>query len=118
MSRKARRHGGGGRTGQHHTKTPRLRSYTQSPAGPVTIMRADGTTEIQAPDKAVRDVPKPHKRAAPEKQSLRTPTMKEMLTVDCRFVRCASRGAVHAPAGSPWACRDLPGRQWPKCSSG
>ena len=50
MSRKAKRHSSGGRTGQHHRKTPSgLRSFEVPPAGPTTITRADGTTEVQPP---------------------------------------------------------------------
>lgn len=47
MSRKSGRHGGGGRTGQHHRKTPTLGSYSVPPASEVTITRPDGTVEIE-----------------------------------------------------------------------
>lgn len=46
MSQRTGRHGGGGRTGQHHRKTPQLRSYDVPPASDVTVSRPDGTEEI------------------------------------------------------------------------
>src|ERR1041385_4709473 len=41
-----RRIGRGGRKGQTHTATPKLRSYSVPPASEVTVIRGDGTTEI------------------------------------------------------------------------
>ena len=87
MSRRARRHGSGGRTGQHYSATPNLRSYSTPPAGPVTVTRADGTVETEAPKKAVCSVPQPrrkNKRSAGSKPNPPPmPTMKQLLTVDC-----------------------------------
>lgn len=84
MSRRARRHGSGGRTGQHYSAAPNLRSYSQPPAGPVTITRADGTVEVQTPQKPVRDVPKPRaKKPKAGPKPLPMPTMKQLLTVEC-----------------------------------
>lgn len=83
MSHRARCHGSGGRTGQHYSATPNLRSYSQPPAGPVTITRPDGTVEVQTPQKAVRDVPTPRRKkpkAGPK--PLPMPTMKQA-TVEC-----------------------------------
>lgn len=98
MSRRARRHGGGGRTGQRYNATPNLKSYTRPPAGPVTITRPDGTVEVQAPVKAVRDVPKPRRRkAASGPKPLPMPTMKQLLTVDCP--------SCGRPAGQPCTIR-------------
>lgn len=85
MSQRACRNGSGGRTGQHHNATPTLRSYSQPPAGPVTITRPDGTVEVEASQKTVRDVakPKPRRKTSPQKKPLRLPTLKQLLTVDC-----------------------------------
>ncbi|MFI5990222.1 hypothetical protein ACIBAC_00010 [Streptomyces sp. NPDC051362] len=85
MSRRTRRHGSGGRTGQHFSATPNLPSYSQPPAGPVTVTRADGTVDVQAPQKAVRSVPKPRRKKpqAAGPKPLRMPTMKQLLTVEC-----------------------------------
>ncbi|MFH8392187.1 hypothetical protein [Streptomyces sp. NPDC018036] len=87
MSRRARRHGSGGRTGQHYNATPDLRSYSTPPAGPVTVTRADGTVETETPKKAVRSVPQPrrkNKRTVGSKPSPPPmPTMRQLLTVDC-----------------------------------
>ncbi|MEV5440501.1 hypothetical protein AB0K80_31520 [Streptomyces sp. NPDC052682] len=84
MSRRARRHGSGDRTGQHHNAAPALRSYSQPPAGPVTITRPDGTVEVEAPQKAVRDVPKkPRRKALGQKKPPPLPTMEQLLTVEC-----------------------------------
>lgn len=41
-----RRIGRGGRKGQTHTATPKLRSYSVPPASEVTVTRVDGTMEI------------------------------------------------------------------------
>jgi transcription elongation factor Elf1 len=50
----------------------------------VTITRPDGTVEVQAPQKAVRDVPKPRrKKPATGPKPLPLPTMKQLLTVEC-----------------------------------
>ncbi len=65
MSRRAKRHNSGGRTGQHHSKTPSgLRSYEVPPAGPVTVTRADGTIEVQPPARAQRTPPPPRRRGS------------------------------------------------------
>jgi hypothetical protein len=67
-----------------------LRSYLQPPAGPVTITRADGTVEVEPPQKAVRDVPKAAKRAKSSTQPAqpKAPTMKQLLTVGCPVPGC------------------------------
>ncbi|RZU28264.1 hypothetical protein EV284_6430 [Streptomyces sp. BK022] len=87
MSRRTRRHGSGGRTGQHYSATPNLRSYSTPPAGPVTITRADGTTDVEAPQRAVRSTPPAQRRKKPpagKKPKPRLmPTMKQLLTVEC-----------------------------------
>ncbi|MFF9432048.1 hypothetical protein [Streptomyces sp. NPDC014746] len=56
-----RRIGRGGRKGQTHTATPKLRSYSVPPASAVTVTRADGTTEIvpaQKPQATQKQRPK------------------------------------------------------------
>ncbi|MET8696899.1 hypothetical protein ABZV65_30665 [Streptomyces bauhiniae] len=85
MSRRTRRHGSGGRTGQHYSATPNLRSYSTPPAGPVTITRADGTVDVEAPQKAVRSTAPQRKKPPPGKKPKPRPmpTMKQLLTVEC-----------------------------------
>ncbi|MYR58903.1 hypothetical protein GTY54_22555 [Streptomyces sp. SID625] len=104
MSRRASRHGSGGRAGQHHNATPQLRSYTRPPAGPVTVTRADGSTEVQNPLPAKKDVPKPRRKkaAASQKPPLKTPTLKQASTVPCPVCKalpgepCSLRGGHRA----------------------
>ncbi|MFE7357437.1 hypothetical protein ACFU8Q_30875 [Streptomyces sp. NPDC057543] len=53
----------GGRKGQQHRATPDdLRSYTVSPASPVTVTRADGSTETRAAKAARKATPAPRRR--------------------------------------------------------
>ncbi|MEW2276006.1 hypothetical protein [Streptomyces griseofuscus] len=53
----------GGRKGQQHRATPDdLHSYTVSPASPVTVTRADGSTETRAAKAARRTAPAPRRR--------------------------------------------------------
>ena len=53
----------GGRKGQQHRATPDdLRSYTVSPASPVTVTRADGSTETRAAKAARETMPAPRRR--------------------------------------------------------
>ncbi len=109
MSRRARRHGSGGRTGQHYSATPNLRSYSQPPAGPVTITRPDGTVEVQAPQKAVRDVPAPRRKkpkAGPK--PLPMPTMKAPPARVMPLLRPEGGGPLHDPAGPRGASGALP----------
>lgn len=55
----------GGRKGQQHRATPDdLRSYTVSPASPVTVARADGSTETRAA-KAARETTSALRRRGP-----------------------------------------------------
>lgn len=55
MSPHARRTGRGGRTGRHHSKSPKgLRSYDVPPASPVMVTRPGGTVDelpAAAPEK-------------------------------------------------------------------
>ncbi|MEU0074101.1 hypothetical protein ABZ027_31870 [Streptomyces sp. NPDC006332] len=53
----------GGRKGQQHRATPDdLRSYTVSLASPVTVTRADGSTETRAAKAARKTTPAPRRR--------------------------------------------------------
>src|SRR4051812_3829029 len=53
----------GGKKGQQHRATPDdLRSYTVSPASPVTVTRADGSTETRAAKAARKTTPAPQRR--------------------------------------------------------
>lgn len=53
----------GGRKGQQHRATPDdLRSYTVSPASPVTVTRADGSVETRAAKTARKATPAPRRR--------------------------------------------------------
>ncbi|MGV9351603.1 hypothetical protein ACWDSD_44320 [Streptomyces spiralis] len=53
----------GGRKGQQHRATPDdLRSYTVSPASPVTVTRADGSVETRAAKAARKTTPAPRRR--------------------------------------------------------
>lgn len=53
----------GGRKGQQHRATPDdLRSYSVSPASPVTVTRADGTTATQAAKSPRATAPAPRRR--------------------------------------------------------
>ncbi|MET9388455.1 hypothetical protein ABZY09_47755 [Streptomyces sp. NPDC002928] len=53
----------GGRKGQQHRATPDdLRSYTVSPASPVTVTRADGSVETRAAKTARKTTPAPRRR--------------------------------------------------------
>lgn len=54
--------GRGGRKGQTHTATPRLRSFDVPPASPVTVTRADGTQEVQAA-RSPKATPRPTQRS-------------------------------------------------------
>ncbi|MFF4653570.1 hypothetical protein [Streptomyces sp. NPDC001380] len=60
----AGRIGRGGRRGQTHTATPRLRSYDVSPASEVTVTQADGTTEVVPAQKSQR-TPRPSRKRGP-----------------------------------------------------
>ncbi|KOU62700.1 hypothetical protein [Streptomyces sp. IGB124] len=54
----------GGRKGQQHRATPDdLRSYSISPASPVTVTRADGTTATQAAKSARKTAPASQRRS-------------------------------------------------------
>lgn len=89
MSRRSRRHNSGGRTGQHYNATPNLRSYSRSPAGPVTVIRPDGTVETKPPEKAVPSGTAPRRKSEQRRgpksapRPVPAPTMKQLLTVDC-----------------------------------
>jgi hypothetical protein len=53
----------GSRKGQQHRATPDdLRSYTVSPASPVTVTRADGSVETRAAKTARKATPAPQRR--------------------------------------------------------
>ncbi|MET8816437.1 hypothetical protein ABZW47_31105 [Streptomyces sp. NPDC004549] len=53
----------GGRKGQQHRATPDdLRSYTVTPASPVTVTRTDGSTQIRAAKPPRQAAPAPRRR--------------------------------------------------------
>ncbi|MFJ4700634.1 hypothetical protein ACIP5N_21350 [Streptomyces sp. NPDC088768] len=54
-----RRIGRGGRTGQTYKATPGLRDYTVPPASPVTVTRADGSSEVVPAEKAKKPARRP-----------------------------------------------------------
>ncbi|MEU9132417.1 hypothetical protein AB0D08_30640 [Kitasatospora sp. NPDC048540] len=56
--------GRGGRKGQTHTATPRLRSHDVPPASEVTVTRPDGTTDTVPAQKA-RNASRPAPRRGP-----------------------------------------------------
>ncbi|MFI0901756.1 hypothetical protein [Streptomyces sp. NPDC020983] len=58
------RPGRGGRKGQTHTATPRLRSYDVPPASEVTVTRADGSTST-VPAQRPQPSRKPARRRGP-----------------------------------------------------
>ena len=53
MLKRTRRHGKGGRVGQHFRATPNLRSFDVPPAGDVTVKHPDGTIEVQPAQPAI-----------------------------------------------------------------
>lgn len=89
MSRRVKRHASGGRIGQHHRKTPLgLRSYNVPPAGPVTMTRTDGSTEVQAA------VPAQRSKSVPPQKVRRRANQRRDDPVPIERVRAVDAGSM------------------------
>lgn len=110
-----RRIGRGGRKGQTHTASPKLRSYSVPPASEVTGAHADGTTEI---------VPARKPQATQKQRPKRGPLICAMCgapTTESPTVYSTARGKRGKPlhaSSEPSAKRERPKRPPPAAGAG